>query len=90
MSYKLIAKKSTILDFASHSSEVSYYLEFLHGSTLSYVCDQKNEIRFLAFVAQKLILEHQSKPQLKLLLQHQEVHKRLKLTQYYQFLSYKS
>ena len=42
---------------ATHSMEVSYYLEFIRGSVLSYVCDQKNEIRFLAFVAQKLILE---------------------------------
>ena len=28
--------------------EVSYYLEFIRESILSYVCDQKNEIRFLA------------------------------------------
>ena len=72
--------------------EFSYYLEFIRGSVLSYVCDQKNEIRFLAIVAQKLILEHQSKPQLnlKLLLQQQEVHKRFKLMQYYPFLSSKS
>ena len=51
-----------------HSMVVSYYLEFIGGSTLSYVCNQKNEIRFLAFVAQKLILGHQSKPYLNLLM----------------------
>ena len=48
--------------------EFSYYLEFIRGSVLSYVCDQKNEIRILAFVAQRLILEHQSKPHLNLLM----------------------
>ena len=69
--------------------EVSYYIKFIRGT---YVCDQKNEIRFLAIVAQKLILEHQSKPQFnhQSLLQHQEVHNRFKLMHYYQFLSYKS
>ena len=47
------------------------------------MCDQKNEIRFLAFVAQELILENQSKPKLNLqpLLQHQEVYLRFKLMQ---------
>ena len=42
-----------ILSSSIHSMEVSYYLEFIRWSILSYVCDQKNEIRFLAFVAQK-------------------------------------
>ena len=50
------------------SMEVSYYLEFIRRSVLSYVCDQKNEIRFLAFAAQKLILEDKSKPHLNLLM----------------------
>ena len=41
----------------------------------------QNRIRFLTFVAQKLIPEHQFKPQFNLLphLQHQEVHMRFRI-----------
>ena len=53
----------------------------IHGSILSYVCDQKKEIRLFTFVPQKLILEHHLKPQLNLqpLLQYQEVNMRFRL-----------
>ena len=80
---QLYGEMFSIYILGLHSMEVSYYLEFICGSVLSYVCDQKNEIHFLAFLAQKLILEHQSKPQSNLqpLLQHQEVHKRFNLKQ---------
>ena len=60
-------KKVPLKISKNHDPGHSFNWLSIRGSILSYACDQKNEISFLAFVAQKMIPEHQYKPKLNLL-----------------------